>query len=116
MNGRSPRLDDDGDLIAVTIAEPGHRPLIATTQRFDLRFLRPLRAGLSIKKSRPRGQDSGPRIDQHQAAANGGAGRPHSSHHGSNPLRAAGTLGAQPSVWFCLFDHWKRPFYRGRET
>src|SRR5262249_47809638 len=55
----------------------------------------------------PGRQDGGPRIDQHQAAATGSAGRPHSSHHASKPLCAAGTLGAQPSVRLCLFDRWK---------
>src|SRR3984893_612919 len=66
--------------------------------------------------ARPRRQDGGPRIDQHQAAANGGARRPHSSHYGSKPLCAAGTLGAQPPVRLCLFDRWKRAFHRGRKT
>jgi hypothetical protein len=66
--------------------------------------------------ARLRRQDGGARIDQHQAAANGGAGKPHLSHHGSKPLCAAGTLGAQPSMRLCLFDSWKRPFHRGRKA
>jgi hypothetical protein len=60
--------------------------------------------------------DAGPRIDQHQAAANGSTRRPHSSPHASKPLCAAGTVGAEPAVRLCLFDHRKRPFHRRRKT
>jgi hypothetical protein len=48
MNGRSARFDDDGNLIVVTVNEPVEGTCQA--QRFDLRFFRPFRADLSIRK------------------------------------------------------------------